>query len=70
MSKYSLKVEHAGPCMKCGSVQCSFCSEDVKNAIRGLKKELCKEMLPRWMIVDLIDKWFPVFKEEEEKTKP
>ena len=44
-----------------------FFVSDVQRALKGLKKDVCKEMLPRWMIVDLIDKWFPVFKEEEEK---
>ena len=66
MSKYSLTKEK----MFKDSHAAYFLGADVQNAIRGLKKDVCKEMLPRWMMVDLIDKWFPVFKEEEEKTKP
>ena len=33
-----LTHEDANPCMKCGSVQCSFCSEDVKFAVELAKK--------------------------------
>ena len=41
MKKYKpLEVDDASPCMKCGSVQCAFCSEDVKSALNGLKYTL------------------------------
>ena len=40
-----LTKEDANPCMKCGSVQCSFCSEDVKSAVEMLKKKLPE---PNW----------------------
>ena len=37
-----LEVEDASPCMKCGSVQCAFCSLDLKEAFEGFHKEISK----------------------------
>lgn len=73
-----LEVDDASPCMKCGSVQCAFCSDDVLFAIKGLKKDIKKwdnekiqgineqkNKLDAKSIIYFIDKWFPVFKSDK-----
>ena len=67
MKKYKpLQVDDANPCMKCGSVQCAFCSKDVLSAIKGLKKDLgmlqSDDMMCKNEIYELIDEWFPSLK--------
>jgi hypothetical protein len=63
-TKYKpLEVDDASPCMKCGSVQCAFCSEDVKSAVQGMKDFI--KSPDKQYFLDLIDYYFPVFKEEK-----
>jgi hypothetical protein len=65
-TKYKpLYVEDANPCMKCGSVQCAFCSEDLKSALEGLKKDLIYNMHEGFSYDEKFNKWFPVLKEIE-----
>jgi hypothetical protein len=67
-----LEVDDASPCMKCGSVQCAFCSDDILSAIKGFKKEYTltlyddthKHIIPIFpnTMFEMLDKWFPCFK--------
>mgnify|MGYP001559889318 CR=1 FL=1 len=41
------KKNGGNPCMKCGSVQCAFCYEDIKKAIYSIRKELLKKIHKR-----------------------
>lgn len=64
MKTKPLEIDDASPCMKCGSVQCAFCSEDVLSAIRGLKKDIKDfveddDLMSPDEFLDLLDKWFP-----------
>ena len=69
MKNKPLEVDDANPCMKCGSVQCAFCSEDVRSAVKGHLTDVDKFYLDNAGILSLeqikflIDKWFPCFKE-------
>jgi len=72
MSK-PLSVEDAGPCIKCGSVECAFCSEDVRSAVEGLISDFSPlnvyggrgPFFTREDAIRFINKWFPIFKEKK-----
>jgi hypothetical protein len=73
MKKYKpLEVDDASPCMKCGSVQCAFCSDDVLSAIKGLISDFSPPnvyggrgpFFTRDDAVRFINKWFPSLKEK------
>lgn len=64
MQKTKLKpvfIEDAQPCMDCGSVQCGLCSQKVKSALDGLKKELWDRRNDVYMLDDVFNHWFPLF---------
>ena len=75
MKPRPLIQEMAGPCMECGSVQCAFCSEDVKDAVALMKahvglihegrKDLLVHELKASEVIGIIDFCFPVFKESK-----
>ena len=68
-----LDVEDASPCYNCGSVQCAFCSEDIRLALNGFKKDYLemlyndehKGVIPIFhnTMFELLGKWFPSFKQ-------
>jgi len=60
-----LEVDDASPCMKCGSVLCAFCSQDLKEAFEGFHKEIAQYIddtgKVRWLkYYATLKKWFPV----------
>ena len=61
----SLEVEDANPCMKCGSVQCSFCSKDLDKTIRMLVDMIKHNETLTWEqaeeMIGLVGKCFPTF---------
>jgi len=72
-----LEVEDANPCMKCGSVQCAFCSQDVIDAFNGFHEDVAKYIehdgRVRWIkYYALLKKWFPAVVKiiNKEEVKP
>lgn len=59
-----LEVDDASPCMKCGSVQCAFCRDDLALAFKGLRKDINNyveddDLMSPDEFLELLDKWFP-----------
>lgn len=76
-----LTTDDSSPCMKCGSILCAFCSEDVRSAVMGLfhtLENLANDMesdkfheaeIAFDKASDELEKWFPVFFEDEEVSR-
>lgn len=69
-----LDQNEASPCMKCGSVECAFCSEDVRSALELLKKKVADILEEGYFgnpliqddanwVLEQIDFCFPCFQE-------
>jgi hypothetical protein len=68
-----LTVDDASMCFKCGSVQCAFCSDDVKSAVDLMMKKIkeSEEIFLGDIVVfkHIIDECFPCFKDHLKKEK-